>query len=57
MAASFDCGIVSTYLQRWQMPNLFVLDSSTFPDQGTVTPASMILAFHAEPRKALWIAT
>jgi gluconate 2-dehydrogenase alpha chain len=45
MAATPDRGVVSPYLQHWQMPNLFVLGGSTFPNQGSANPTPTILAF------------
>jgi gluconate 2-dehydrogenase alpha chain len=45
MAASSDRSVVSPYLQHWQMPNLFVLGGSTFPNQGAANPTPTILAF------------
>jgi gluconate 2-dehydrogenase alpha chain len=45
MAASPDRSVVSPYLQHWQMPNLFVLGGSTFPNQGVANSTPTILAF------------
>ncbi len=45
MVATPDRGVVSPYLQYWQMPNLFVLGGSTFPNQGFANPTPTILAF------------
>jgi gluconate 2-dehydrogenase alpha chain len=45
MASSPDRGVVNPYLQHWQLPNLFVLGGSTFPNQGSANPTSTILAF------------
>jgi choline dehydrogenase-like flavoprotein len=45
MAASPDCGIASAYLQRWQMPTLFVHGSSPSPNQSSASPTPTILAF------------
>jgi gluconate 2-dehydrogenase alpha chain len=44
MAASPDRGVVNSYLQHWQMPNLFVLGASTIPNQGSANPTPTILA-------------
>lgn len=44
MAASPDRGVVNPYLQHWQMPNLFILGGSTFPNQGSANPTPTILA-------------
>ena len=45
MAASPERGVVNPYLQHWQIPNLFVLGGSTFPNQGSANPTPTILAF------------
>jgi choline dehydrogenase-like flavoprotein len=45
MAASPDRGVVNAYLPHWQMPNLFVLAGSTFPNQGAANPTLTVLAF------------
>ena len=44
MATSPDRGIVNPYLQHWQIPNLFVLGASTFPNSGSANPTPTILA-------------
>jgi gluconate 2-dehydrogenase alpha chain len=44
MAASPDRGVVNTHLQHWQIPNLFVLGASTFPNSGSANPTPTILA-------------
>jgi gluconate 2-dehydrogenase alpha chain len=44
MAASPDRGVVNTYLQHWQVPNLFVLGGSTMPNTGSANPTPTILA-------------
>ena len=45
MASSPDRGVVNPYLQHWQVPNLFVLGGSTFPNQASANPTPGILAF------------
>jgi choline dehydrogenase-like flavoprotein len=45
MAAFRDPGVVSPYLQHWQMAKLFVLGGSTFPNQGSTNLSPAILAF------------
>jgi gluconate 2-dehydrogenase alpha chain len=45
MAPSPDRGVVNTYQQHWQIPNLFVLGASTFPNSGSANPTPTILAF------------
>ncbi len=45
MAASHDRGAVNPYLQHWQMPILFVLSGSRFPNRGAANSAPTILAF------------
>ena len=44
MAPSPDLGVVNTYLQHWQIPNLFVLGASTMPNTGSANPTPTILA-------------
>ncbi len=45
MSASPEHGVVNPYMQHWNMPNLFVLGGSTFPNQGSANPTPTILAF------------
>src|SRR5665213_1495427 len=45
MASPPDRGVVNTDLQHWQIPNLFVLGASTFPNSGSANPTPTILAF------------
>jgi gluconate 2-dehydrogenase alpha chain len=35
---------VNPYLQHWQLPDLFVLGGSTFPNQDSANPTQTILA-------------
>ena len=44
MGVSPDNSVVNTYLQHWQMPNLFITGGSAFPQQGSVNPTPTILA-------------
>jgi len=37
--------VVSPYLQHWQVPNLFILGGSTFPQNGSANPTPTVLAF------------
>lgn len=37
--------VVSPYLQHWQLPNLFILGGSTFPQNGSANPTPTLLAF------------
>ena len=37
--------VVSPYLQHWQLPNLFILGGSTFPQNASANPTPTILAF------------
>jgi gluconate 2-dehydrogenase alpha chain len=37
--------VVSPYLQHWQLPNLFILGGSTFPQNGSANPTPTVLAF------------
>jgi gluconate 2-dehydrogenase alpha chain len=45
MGDSPEHSVVSPYLQSWQLPNLFVLGGSTFPQNASVNPTATILAF------------
>jgi gluconate 2-dehydrogenase alpha chain len=53
MAPSPDHGVVNTYLQHWQIPNLFVLGASTFPNSGSANPTPTILALTYRSADAL----
>ena len=44
MGASPEHSVVSPYLQHWQLPNLFILGGSTFPQNGSANPTTTILA-------------
>jgi gluconate 2-dehydrogenase alpha chain len=44
MAPSSERGVVNPYLQHWQVPNLFILGASTFPNTGSANPTPTILA-------------
>jgi gluconate 2-dehydrogenase alpha chain len=37
--------VASPYLQHWQLPNLFILGGSTFPQNASANPTPTILAF------------
>ncbi len=45
MAPSPDRGVVNPFQQHWQIPNLFVLGASTFPNSGAANPTPTVLAF------------
>jgi gluconate 2-dehydrogenase alpha chain len=44
MGASPDQSVVNPYLQHWQIPNLFVLGASCFPQNLSANPTPTILA-------------
>jgi gluconate 2-dehydrogenase alpha chain len=44
MGASPDWSVVNPYLQHWQIPNLFVLGASCFPQNLSANPTPTILA-------------
>ena len=44
MGANPGNSVVNTWLQHWQMPNLFVLGASTFPQNASGNPTLTILA-------------
>jgi len=45
MGNSPEHSVVSPYLQHWQLPNLFILGGSTFPQNASTNPTPTILAF------------
>src|SRR5690242_9671906 len=45
MGDSPEHSVVSPYLQHWQLPNLFILGGSTFPQNATANPTPTVLAF------------
>jgi choline dehydrogenase-like flavoprotein len=53
MAAAPNRCVVSPYLQRLQMPNLFAPGGSTFPHQGAANPTPTILAFTCRTADAI----
>jgi gluconate 2-dehydrogenase alpha chain len=44
MGSSPERSVVNPYLQHWQIPNLFVLGASVFPQNASVNPTPTILA-------------
>jgi gluconate 2-dehydrogenase alpha chain len=44
MGVSPERGVVNTWLQHWNMPNLFVVGSSSFPQNSSGNPTLTILA-------------
>ncbi len=44
MGADPTRSVVNPYLQHWQLPNLFVLGGSTFPQNASMNPTPTILA-------------
>jgi gluconate 2-dehydrogenase alpha chain len=53
MATSPDRGVVNPYQQHWQIPNLFVLGASTFPNSGSANPTPSILALTYRTAEAI----
>jgi gluconate 2-dehydrogenase alpha chain len=45
--------VVNTYLQHWQIPNLFVVGASAFPHAGTTNPTMTVLAVTLRSADAL----
>ena len=45
MGTSPAHSVVNPYLQHWQLPNLFILGGSTFPQNGSANPTPTLLAF------------
>jgi gluconate 2-dehydrogenase alpha chain len=44
MGPSPERSVVNPHLQHWQIPNLFILGASAFPQQGSANPTPTILA-------------
>jgi gluconate 2-dehydrogenase alpha chain len=53
MAPSPDRGVVNTFQQHWQIPNLFVVGGSTFPNTGAANPTPTMLALTQRTADAL----
>jgi len=45
MGDSPEHSVVSPHLQHWQLPNLFILGGSTFPQNASANPTPTLLAF------------
>jgi choline dehydrogenase-like flavoprotein len=44
MGSSSDQSVVNPWLQHWKMPNLFVVGSSSFPQNSSANPTLTIVA-------------
>ena len=44
MGSSPEAAVVNPYLQHWQLPNLFVLGASAFPQNSSMNPTPTLLA-------------
>ena len=44
MSSQPDQGVVNPFLQHWQIPNLFVLGPSSFPQQTSEGPTLTVIA-------------
>jgi gluconate 2-dehydrogenase alpha chain len=53
MGKSAETSVVNPYLQHWQLPNLFVLGGSTFPQSSSARPTLAILAFCSRTADAI----
>jgi choline dehydrogenase-like flavoprotein len=53
MSARAEDGVVDANLQVWGIPNLYVVDGSTLPTQGSANPAITIMAVAARAAEAL----
>jgi gluconate 2-dehydrogenase alpha chain len=53
MAPSPDQGVVNPFQQHWQIPNLFVVGGSTFPNTGAANPTPTMLALTMRTADAL----
>jgi gluconate 2-dehydrogenase alpha chain len=45
MGSSPEHSVVNPHLQHWQLPNLFILGGSTFPQNASANPTPTILSF------------
>jgi gluconate 2-dehydrogenase alpha chain len=45
MGSSPERSVVNPHLQHWEVPNLFVLGASTFPQNASANPTPTVLAF------------
>jgi gluconate 2-dehydrogenase alpha chain len=53
MGKSSETSVVNPYQQHWQLPNLFILGASTFPQNGSANPTPSVLAFTYRTADAL----
>ncbi len=53
MGASPESSVVNPWLQHWQMPNLWVMGASAFPQNGSGNPTLTILAISLRAADAL----
>jgi gluconate 2-dehydrogenase alpha chain len=53
MANSPGLGVVNPYMQHWDIPNLFVIGASTFPNSGSSNPTPTILALTYRTAEAI----
>jgi gluconate 2-dehydrogenase alpha chain len=44
MGASPESSVVNPYLQHWDVPNLFVIGASSFPQTGAGNPTLTVMA-------------
>jgi choline dehydrogenase-like flavoprotein len=47
MSATSDAGICDKFGRTWDIPNLFIMDGSVFPTQGSANPGLTIQALAA----------
>jgi gluconate 2-dehydrogenase alpha chain len=45
MGKSPETSVVNRWGQSWDLPNLFILGASTFPQNGAANPTTSVLAF------------
>ena len=51
MGSSPKYSVVNNYLQHWQMPNLFVMGASSFPQNASANPTLTVLAVSLSRRR------
>jgi choline dehydrogenase-like flavoprotein len=47
MSATPESGVVDRDLRSWSIPNLYIVDGSVLPTQGSANPALTIMALAA----------
>jgi gluconate 2-dehydrogenase alpha chain len=53
MGKSPDASVVNPWGQSWELPNLFIMGASTFPQNGAANPTTSVIAFTYRTADAL----